>query len=63
MKFVVGVNGRNPEKNQPRLRFVHHETQGVTEVRTRDPSLAVGSERVTACSTESSQYMYFIVVI
>ena len=26
MKFVVGENGRNPEKNLPRPRFVHHET-------------------------------------
>ena len=26
MKFVVGENGRNPEKNLPRSRFVHHET-------------------------------------
>ena len=39
MKFVVGENGRNPEKNLPRSRFVHHETHiGVTETRTRDPS-------------------------
>ena len=30
MKFVVGENGRNPEKNLPRPRFFHHET--------RDPS-------------------------
>ena len=26
MKFVVGENGRNPEKNLPRPRFFHHET-------------------------------------
>ena len=26
MKFVVGENGRNPVKNLPRPRFVHHET-------------------------------------
>ena len=26
MKFVVGENGRNPEKNLLRPRFVHHET-------------------------------------
>ena len=26
MKFVVGENGRNPAKNLPRPRFVHHET-------------------------------------
>ena len=39
MKFVVGENGRNPQKNLHRPRFVHHETHmGVTETRTRDPS-------------------------
>ena len=26
MKFEVGENGRNPVKNLPRSRFVHHET-------------------------------------
>ena len=26
MKFVVGKNERNPVKNLPRPRFVHHET-------------------------------------
>ena len=26
MKFVVRENGRNPVKNLPRPRFVHHET-------------------------------------
>ena len=26
LKFVGGENGRNPEKNLPRLSFVHHET-------------------------------------
>ena len=26
MKFVVGENGRNPAKNLPRTRFIHHET-------------------------------------
>ena len=26
MKFMVGENGRNPEKDLPRPRFVHHET-------------------------------------
>ena len=26
MKFVVGENGRNSEKNLPRPRFVHHKT-------------------------------------
>ena len=25
MKFVIGENGRNPEKNLTRHRFVHHE--------------------------------------
>ena len=26
MKFVAGENGRNPEKNLPRLCFFEHET-------------------------------------
>ena len=39
MKFVVERNGRNPAKNLPRPRFVHHETHmEVTETRTRDSS-------------------------
>ena len=39
MKFVVGENGRNPKKNLPRPRFVHHENpHGVVEMPTRDPS-------------------------
>ena len=51
MKFVAGENWRNPEKNLPRLRFVHHETHmerprcdfGITEM--------VG-ERLTAWARE-----------
>ena len=39
MKFVVGENGTNPERNLPRLHFVHHETyMGATEMQTRDTS-------------------------
>ena len=39
MKFVVGENGRNPVKNLPSPRFVHHEThmEGI-ETRTQDPN-------------------------
>ena len=39
MKFLAGENWRNPEKNLPRLEFVHHENpHEVTETKTRDPS-------------------------
>ena len=50
MKFVVGENGRNPEKNLPRSRFVHHETH--MEWPRRELGIpAVGGERLTACAT------------
>ena len=49
MKFVVGENGRNPEKNLPRPRFVHHETH--MEGPSRELGTpAVGGERLTACA-------------
>ena len=50
MKFVVGENGRNPEKNLPRLRFVHHETN-VGWPRRGLGTPAVRGERLTACAT------------
>ena len=50
MKFVVGENGRNPEKNPPRPRFVHHETH-MEEPRRELGTPAVGGERLTACAT------------
>ena len=50
MKFVVGENERNPEKNLPRPRFVHHETH--MECPRRELGTpAVGCERLTACAT------------
>ena len=52
MKFVAGENGRNSEKNLPRLRFVHHETQMEWRRRKLGTSV-VGGERLTACSTET----------
>ena len=49
MKFVVGENWRNPEKNLHRPRFVHHETHMEWPRRElRTP--AVGGERLTACT-------------
>ena len=58
MNFVVRENGRNPVKNLPRTRFVHHETH--MEGRRRElGTLAVGGERLTACATRphyTSQY-------
>ena len=50
MKFVVGENGRNPAKNLPRLRFVHHETH-MEGPRRELGTPAVGGERLTACAT------------
>ena len=50
MKFVVGENGRNPAKNLPRPRFVHHETH-MEGPRRELGTPAVGGERLTACAT------------
>ena len=50
MKLVVGKNGRNPVKNLPRPRFVHHETHMEGPRRELGTS-AVGGERLTACAT------------
>ena len=47
MKFVVGENGRNPEKNLSRPRFVHHETH-MEGPRRELGTPAVGGERLTA---------------
>ena len=51
MKFVAGVNGRNPEKNLPRLRFDHRETHMEWARRELEIS-TVGGERLTACATK-----------
>ena len=50
MKFVVGENGRNPEKNLPIPCFVHHETH-MEWPRRALGTPAVGGERLTACAT------------
>ena len=50
MKFVVGENGRNPIKNLPRPRFIHHETH-MEGPRRELGTPAVGGERLTACAT------------
>ena len=50
MKFVVGENERNPEKNLPRPRFIHHETH-MERPRRELGTPAVGGERLTACAT------------
>ena len=49
MKFVLGENGRNPAKNLPRPRFVHHETH-MEGPRRELGTPAVGGERLTACA-------------
>ena len=50
MKFVVGENGRNPEKNLPRPHFVHHETH-MEGPRCELGTSAVRGEHLTACAT------------
>ena len=50
MKFVVGKNGRNPVKNLPRPRFVHHEIH-MEGPRCELGTPAVGGERLTAYTT------------
>ena len=50
-EFVVGKNGRNPEKNLPGLRLVNHETH-IERLRRELRTPAVGGERLIACATE-----------
>ena len=56
MKFVVGENGRNPEKNLPRPRFVHHEPH-MERPRRELGTPAVEGERLTACATRPPQQL------
>ena len=59
MKFVVGENGRNPVKNLPRPRFIHHETH-MEGPRRELGTPAVGGERLTACATRPvSKIIYY----
>ena len=51
VKFLTGVNGWNPEENLHRLRFVRHETNMEWPKR-EFGILAVGGERLTACTSE-----------
>ena len=51
IKFVARENGRNPEKNLPRLRFVHHETY-MEWPRRELGTPGMGEERLTAWATE-----------
>ena len=54
MKFVVGENGRNPEKNLRRPHFVHHETH-MEWPRCKLGIPAVGGECLTAYATRPLQ--------
>ena len=62
MKFLVGENGRNPEKNLPRPRVVHHETHK-EEPRREFGAPAVGGERLTACATRPQKLINDIKLI
>ena len=61
MKFVRGENGRNPAKNLPRPRFVHHETH-MEGPRRELGTPAVGVERLTACATRSPHFLLILVI-
>ena len=58
MKFVVGENRRNPEKNLPRSRFVPHETH-MEGPRRELGTPAVGGEHLTACATRPPYDYYY----
>ena len=59
MKFLVGENGRNPEKNLPRPRFVHKKKKkhGVIEGRTQNP--CGSGERLTAYITRPHFHLFY----
>ena len=55
VKLVVGENGRNPVKNLPRPRFVHHETH-MEGPRREFGTPAVGGERLThGCANHDTE--------
>ena len=58
MKFVVGENGRNPVKNLPTSRFVHHETH-MEGPRRELGTPAEGGERLTACASRPPPNLAF----
>ena len=60
MKFVVGENGRNPEKNPPIPRFVHHETH-MEWPRRELGTPEVGGERLTACATRPPYLLIYYI--
>ena len=62
MKFMVEENGRNPVKNLPRPRFVHHETH-MEGPRRELRTPAVGGERLTACATRPPNILVKIIII
>ena len=51
MKFVAGENWRNPEKNLPKLCFVHHKTH-MEGPRCELGTPAAGDEHLTTCAME-----------
>ena len=61
MKFMVGENGRNPEKNLPRPRFVHHETN-MEGPRRELGTPAVGGERLTAGAMRPLRVNIFLLI-
>ena len=59
MKFEVGENGRNPEKNLPRPRFVYHETDMEWTKRELGIPAAVGGERLRVCHGAAWLYISY----
>ena len=57
MKLVAEENGRNPEKNLPRLRFFLRNPHGVTETRIRNRS---NGGRASKCLHHGAAYKLFI---
>ena len=61
MKIVVGENGRDPEKNLPRPRFVITNPHGMTETRTRVPS--GGRRAFNRLRHEAAYIAYYIHIL
>ena len=55
---MVGENGRNPVKNLPRPRFIHHETH-MEGPKHELGTPAVGGEHLTACATRPPIIQYY----
>ena len=62
MKFMVGDNWRNSEKNLPRLHFIPYETH-VEWPRRELGTTALGGERLIVCATEPPMLRHYLPAI